>query len=64
MLSLSSLVVTLFFWISDINFLHDEMPTSQSIPTQEEEHFSEHGSNPLVILGDGDLVSSTFKVPM
>ncbi len=28
-----------------------------SLPTQEEEHFSEHGSNPLVVLGDGDLVS-------
>ena len=44
----------------EINFLHDEIPTSQSIPTQEEEHFSENASNPLVILADGDLV--TFKL--
>ena len=39
----------------DVNFLTDEIPTSQSLPTQEE--FSEHtNTNPLVILGDGDLV--------
>ena len=44
----------------EINFLHDEIPTSQSIPTQEEEHFSENASNPLVILADGDLVN--FKL--
>jgi hypothetical protein len=40
----------------EVNFLTDELPTSQSIPTQEEEHFSDHGSNPLVVFSDGDLV--------
>ena len=45
----------------EVNFLTDELPTSQSLPTQEEEHFSDHGSNPLVVLGDGDLVSSTCQ---
>ena len=47
----------------EVNFLHDEIPTSQSIPTQEEEHFSDHGgSHPLVIIGDGDLVSTVKLV--
>ena len=45
----------------EVNFLTDELPTSQSLPTQEEEHFSDHGSNPLVVLGDGDLVSYILK---